>query len=480
MRTNFRPKDFRTVKATKQKKNRSFFLVAAIVLLTAATANADRVDELVRSRLKERNIPGAAIAVVKNGKVVKLKGYGFASLEFGVPVTADTVFEIGSISKQMTAAAIMLLAEDGKVKLDEKISSYLPGTPEAWSGVTVRNLLTHSSGIRSYTGLDGFELSRRLTMERFIKQLAEQPLEFMPGERNIYSNSGYNLLAYIIQTQSGKPYMDLMRERIFQPLGMTRTGDRDPQLIIPKRAAGYEWRNDRYAGRDGVLTDLMGAGSITSTITDMIKWEAALRGDKFLTAESKRAMWTEFTFNNGERSVYGFGWRITDVRGHKLIGHTGQTAGFGAAIFRYADSDLTVIALTNLGEIGMGSLLASGIAKIFLPSLSIKKMPRVTGADPVRHEWIVNAIRDRVMNRMNEQTMTAELFRSLSSERVRAANARIASFGDVKRWEIVGQESRNSTTVYRYRLEAGPRCFLWRVDIDREGKIAAMILEEEE
>jgi CubicO group peptidase (beta-lactamase class C family) len=347
-------------------------LVFIFIITAISAASADEVDRIVTERLRERNIPGAAVAVIKNGKAVKIKGYGLASIEFGVPVNTETVFEIGSVSKQMTAAAIMLLVEEGKVSLDAPISTYLPNTPDSWRDVTVRHLLTHSSGIKSYTGLSGFELSRRLKMEGFIGQLAPHPLEFTPGEQTSYSNSGYNLLAYIIETQSGKPYMQFMRERIFTPLGMTKTADRDPQFIIKNRATGYEWNIDRLTGRDGNLTDLMGAGSIVSTISDMVKWDAALNGTSFLRPESRREWWTPFTLNNGKPSPYGFGWRISDIRGHKMIGHTGQTAGFGAANFRYVNDRISVIVLTNQGEIGLGGQLAARIAKIYIPSLSLK------------------------------------------------------------------------------------------------------------
>lgn len=393
-----------------RKLSVSFLLIA---LVAVSATYADTVDDLVRARMQERNIPGAAIAVIKNGKVVKIKGYGLASIEFNAPVTLDTVFEIGSVSKQMTAAGIMLLVQDGNVNLDEKISKYLPNTPESWNEVTVRHLLTHTSGIKSYSSLSGFELSRRVKIDGFIKQLSEHPLEFTPGEKNIYSNSGFNLLAYIIETQSGKPYMEFMRTRIFTPLGMTKTADRDPQFIIPFRANGYEWRIDRYAGRDGSLTDLMGAGSIVSTIGDMVKWDAAIRGDKFLTAASKREIWKQFTFNNGTTSPFGLGWRIYDVRGSKVIGHTGQTAGFGSAIFRYAETDATVIALTNLGESGMGSLIASSVAKVFFPQLSIKKLKNILDPDPAQTALFLSALRKRLSNESDQPQLTADLFRSV-------------------------------------------------------------------
>ncbi|MBK9163180.1 MAG: beta-lactamase family protein [Acidobacteria bacterium] len=451
-----------------------------LLLLASASVNADAVDRIVRERMQERNIPGAAVAVIRNGKVEKVKGYGLASLEFQAPVSPDSVFEIGSVSKQMTAAGILLLVQDGKVGLDEKISVYLPGTPESWKSVTVRHLLSHTSGIKNYTGLSGFELSRRLSAEQFIAQLSPLPLEFESGERYTYSNSGYNLLAHIIERQSGKKYLDFMRERIFRPLGMNRTGERDPQFIIPLRASGYEWRIDRYTGRDGNLTDLMGAGSITSTIEDMIKWERALRGDAFLRPETKREMWTPFTFNNGERSAYGLGWRISDVRGHKLIGHTGQTAGFGAAIFRYVDSNITVIVLTNLGELGMGSLIATSIAKDFIPTLSLKNIRLANGDDEKRNAFLLEALRARIANRPDASMLTPEILRAITSPRAKAANDRIAKFGEVRKLRFIGTETVENKSIYRYVADADRRLMLWRFSLDSDGRISEMTLEEDE
>jgi D-alanyl-D-alanine carboxypeptidase len=455
------------------------FLLLAIFLFAPA-AHADVLDDRIRSLMAERHIPGAAVAVVQKGKVVRIKGYGVATLEFNVPVTTETVFEIGSVSKQMTAAGIMLLVQDGKVSLDEKISRYLPNTPEAWSNVTVRHLLTHTSGIKSYSSLDGFALSERMTINDFIKKLSPHPLEFTPGEKNIYSNSGFNLLAYIIETQSGEKYMDFMRERIFVPLGMTKTGDRDPQFVIPLRASGYEWRQDRYTGRDGNLTDLMGAGSIVSTINDMTKWEAALRGEKLLNAQSKKEIWSQFTFTNGKPSVYGLGWRISDVRGNKLIGHTGQTAGFGAAIFRYVDSDVTVIALTNLGELGMGSLLAVAAAKHYVPQLSLKAVNTGVSVDPQLLANIEKALRARYDGKLDANLFTSSAAQTMSSSRAKTLNERIAKFAPVTRVRFVNRETIDARDTITAIVETAKRIFLWRIVVDENGKIVELILDEEE
>lgn len=464
-------------------RTKTFYSAVALLFFLTSTVipiHADKVDGRIRSIMAERHIPGAAIAVIKNGRVVRMKGYGVASLEFGVPVTDETVFEIGSVSKQMTAAGIMLLVQDGKVDLDERISKYLPNTPDAWRDVTVRNLLTHTSGIRSYTSIGGFELSLRMTMTDFITKLAPYPLEFVPGEKNIYSNSAFNLLAFIIETQSGKKYLDYMREKLFLPFGMTHTGDRDPRFVIPQRANGYEWGLDQYMGRDGNLTDLTGAGSIVSTITDMTKWEAALRGNKLLNAESKKKIWTPFTFNNGQLSPYGFGWRISNVRGHRLIGHTGQTAGFGSAIFRYVGDDITVIALTNLGENGMGSLLASDVAKQYIPALSLKAVNTIVTVDPLVAERVSAAIRGRYDGKVDDPLFTPTLARSLNSERAKTIAARLKYYAPVDSIRFVKREDVDGRSSISCIAETAKRIFLWRVAIDENGKIAELELDDEE
>lgn len=450
------------------------------LLLLPHIALADKVDDYVLARMAERHVPGAAVAVIQKGRVVKMKGYGLASVEFDVPVTVDTVFEIGSVSKQMTAAAIMLLVEDGKVSIDEKISAYLPNTPEAWKDVTVRHLLTHSSGIKSYTSLDGFELSRRMNVNQFIAKLAPHPLEFTPGERNIYSNSGFNLLALIVESRSGMKYLDFMKKRIFEPLGMTKTTDRDPKIIVKKRVTGYEWENGRLVGRDGSLTDLTGAGSIVSTIGDMIKWAIAVGGNTFLKPASKAEWWKKFVFNDGKESVYGFGWRIGETRGIKTIGHTGQTAGFGAAHFRYPDSDTVVVVLTNIGEIGVGGAIATGVAKLYIPAMSLRTMRPIADSSAARTANFQKALTSRLANSPDETVMSAALVRSVSTARAKDVNSRLAGHGAVKKIDLVGKETTDNRDRYLYRVDTGKRFHLWRAAFDAEGRLTEMTLEEEE
>ena len=430
--------------------------------------------------MTERHIPGAAIAVVRAGKTVKVEGYGLANVELNVPVTRDTVFEIGSVTKQITATAVMLLVEDGKINLNEKISKYLPNTPEAWSKITVRHLLTHSSGIKNYTGLPGFELTKRLKSDAFIKAVAALPLDFEPGERYNYSNTGYNLLGHIIESASGKSYWDFLQTRIYQPLGMNQTANRDPQFIVKNRADGYEWENNRLVGRDGNLTDLFAAGAIVSTAADLAKWEAGLRGDTFLKKTTKEQIWTPLVLNSGKPYPYGLGWNVADFRGRKLVSHGGQTAGFAANISRFVDDDLTVVVLTNLGNIGLGGAIARGVAKIYLPDLSLRQMKEQSGADAEITKRLQNALRSYLSEKLDADSFADRSRAALTTESAKQTARRIASHGAIKNFVFVGGETAGDNRVFRYKVETPRRLTLWRFEVSGDGKIVGMSLEEEE
>ena len=323
--------------------------------MIANRASADEVDHFLQGEMQRRQIAGLALMVVKDGQPVKTEGYGLANLEWNVPVTKETVFEIGSMTKQFTAACILLLAQDGKLSVDDKISQHLTNTPAAWANITIRHLLTHTSGIKNYTGLDGFELTKHLTQQQFIEKMGAIPLEFQPGDSWHYCNSGYSLLGFIIENASGKRYWEFLRERIFQPLGMNATGNRTPGVIIPQRAAGYEMANHVHVNRDYDLTDIFSAGAIVSTVVDLAKWDAALNDDKLLNAASKEQWWTPTKLNSGKVQNYGFGWFLDPLEGHKNIAHGGATSGFSATIQRFPEDKLSIIILCNADETGLAS-----------------------------------------------------------------------------------------------------------------------------
>lgn len=339
-----------------------FFLAG--LLFTLPCVQAEPVDDYLRAQMTEHRIPGLALTILQNGKPVKTAAYGFADLEQQVPVQPETVFEIGSITKQFTAAGILLLAQEGKLSVDDKISRHLKHTPEAWAGITIRHLLTHGSGIKNYTGLPGFELTRHLTQEQFIAALRDRPLDFAPGESFSYCNSGFNLLGYIIENVSGTNYWSFLRTKIFQPLGMKATTDRLPLRLVPHRAHGYEQTNQVWINRDYDLTDIFAAGAMMSTVGDLARWSAALDGEELLSAATKQMMWTPAANTRNRQTKYGLGWFLDTVAGRRNIGHGGATSGFSASIQRFPDEQLAVILLTNTDE-QIATTLARKVATFY-------------------------------------------------------------------------------------------------------------------
>jgi CubicO group peptidase (beta-lactamase class C family) len=352
------------------KRLAGFFIVT--VLPALPIARADQVDNYLASQMQQHRIPGLTLKIIRDGKTIKTAAYGLANLELNVPAKPETVFEVGSITKQFTAAGILLLAQEGKLSVDDKISKHLKDTPETWADVTIRHLLTHTSGIKNYTGLNGYQLWRHLTQEQFIQSIGKEPMEFQPGDSWKYCNTGFNLLGYIIENVSGMNYWDFLSQRIFQPLGMTATTNRRPSLIIPNRAAGYEQTNRMWINRDSDLTEVFSAGAIASTVGDLAKWNAALDSDRLLNAASKQQMWTPVKLNDGKTRKYGFGWNVDAVEGHKNIGHGGSTSGFSASIQRFPDDRLAIIILTNTDE-EIATTLAKKVATFFFTRPGIRK-----------------------------------------------------------------------------------------------------------
>jgi D-alanyl-D-alanine carboxypeptidase len=326
-------------------------LIASICLSATIASHADQADAYLKAQMQEHRIPGLALRVLRNGKPIKTGAYGLANIELNVPVTSKSVFEIGSDTKQFTAACILMLQQEGKLSVDDPITKYLKDAPSDWGNIQIRHLLSHTSGLKSYTVLNGFEFSRHLNQKQFIDLIAKAPREFQPGDKFNYCNTGYNLLGLIIENVSGENYWQFLRERILQPLGMNSTTRRDPSIIVTNRVDGYEHpRRGGLVNRDYDITDIFAAGAIVSTVEDLGRWNNSLDTEKLLSAESKRRMWTPAKLNNGKETDYGFGWRIATLDGHKNIGHGGSTSGFSATIQRFPDDHLAVIILSNTDE----------------------------------------------------------------------------------------------------------------------------------
>jgi D-alanyl-D-alanine carboxypeptidase len=339
-----------------------------------ATAPArDTVDRLVAAAMSSRHIPGVSVAVVRAGKVVTARGYGMADLENDVPVTPNTSFKIGSVSKQFLATGIMLLAQDGKLAVDDPVSKYYPGAPESWRGITLRHFLTHTSGVLREG--PAFDALRAQPDSVVILSAFERPLEFPTGSKYQYCNVCYFTLADVIARVSGRPWDLFLTERVFRPMGMTATRTTTTRDLVPHRARGYTWRDSGYVNAPEYVA-LRPSGAFLSTVLDLAKWDAALYGDLPLTKASRQAMWATTPLTGGGTSGYGFGWTLDSLDGKRRVHHGGSLPGFRAEMMRFPDDSLTVIVLTN-ADGARPEEIASGVARVYL-----RRGPGNTAARP--------------------------------------------------------------------------------------------------
>jgi CubicO group peptidase (beta-lactamase class C family) len=357
------------------------FLASACLFIVASLADAQVIqpgaralsdlDDLVESYMEENNVPGGLIAVASRGRLVHLQSYGLANVELNVPVSETSVFEIGSISKQFVAAAALLLVEEGELDLDAGIHEYLADLPSEWLGVSMRQLLNHTSGIPDYEEIRSYDVYRfRLTPEEVIRIAHSRPMDFAPGTGWYYSNTGYFLASMIVERIDGRPLGQVLQARIFDPLGMTATRFADPEAIVPNRVAGY-WVNKvgQLINRNPTETSsTLGAGGLMTTASDLAKWDRALYGDALLSAASKEVMWTSPVLPSGEDPEYALGWRVTPYQGMTSQSHGGQVAGFNAFFARYPEQEVAVIVFLNRYRVRTSNI-AAAVLHTLMPSL---------------------------------------------------------------------------------------------------------------
>src|SRR6476660_801228 len=309
-------------------------IIGLIALLAtsarAQSASSDAVAEYVNAEMQRQHIPGLALLVSRDGNVIRAQGFGLANVEHQVPVQPETVFQSGSIGKQFTATAIMMLVEEGKLGLDDPITKYFKDAPATWNSVSVRQLLSHTAGFTDYP--DSFNFRADYTEDQLFKIIAGIPLAFPPGTKWSYSNLGYATLGILIHRVTGQFYGDFLQQRIFHPLGMQTTRIINEADIIPNRAAGYRLVKGELKNQEWVspTVNTTADGSLYFSILDIAKWDAALYTEKLLKRSSMEQMWTPATLSNGAPNSdhYGFGWFITTDGGHRAVRHGGSWQGF--------------------------------------------------------------------------------------------------------------------------------------------------------
>jgi CubicO group peptidase (beta-lactamase class C family) len=315
-------------------------------------AAAAAIDAVVLEEMQASHVPGVAVAVVDNGRVVFQRAYGVANLETDTPLTTSSVFELASVTKQFTAAAIMLLVEDGKVRLDDPISSYVERTPTTWQSITIRHLLTHTSGLDiSALPRPNGSAPLRIRTPVVFDFLTEQPLRWPIGENAWYSDAGYFLLGMVIERAAGQSYREFLQQRMFDPLGMTNSSVLDKARVLKGRVATYSFRDGQHFNwRRDWDYELPSFFGVFSTLGDLAIWDDAIRQATVLKPSSLAEMWTPALLKSGQRGrvldhFYGFGWELADVRGHRTVAHSGAS---GTYFLRFLDDPLTIIVLTNL------------------------------------------------------------------------------------------------------------------------------------
>lgn len=442
-----------------------------LLLIAATRSSADAVDDYLARELRRQHIPGLSVAVIKDGRVVKAKGYGLANVETGTPAGPATVYKIASVSKQFLAAAVLLLVQDGKVGLDDRLAQYLEDAPAHWQPITVRQLLSHTSGLERDT--PGYTPFSEQQPREILALSYSLPLVFPPGERWQYSNLGYYALAEIITRASGLPWERFLAERLFAPAKLAATRTTTNTELVSNRASGYVWTGERLELAANVLS-LRPSGAFLSTVLDLARWDALLTSGMLLDASSRDALFTPARLADGAVSGYAFGWFVDTFRGRRRIRHDGGLPGFSAEYARYPDDRLTVIVLAN-GENLNAARTAERIAGFYVPAVA--PPPPIPDRDPD----VTTLVRTFLAKRINpapDPTLFTPEFLALVTPGWSSRLDYFRILGPLRSLHLLERGTDGTLPWYRYRATYDNVTLLVRFTI-KEGRIAGGQFAEE-
>ncbi|MBC6492057.1 serine hydrolase domain-containing protein [Flavihumibacter stibioxidans] len=331
--------------------NRLLILFTFFLPLTSAYSQnlAHKIDSIITTQFNDTSGPGGVFMVAKKGKPIYHKAFGKANLEWGTKLNPDAVFQLGSITKQFTAIAILMLEEEGRLKVTDPIGRYIPDYP-AGDRITIHHLLTHTSGIRDFTKMQSLRdiAQKEMTPKMMVDFFKNEPVDFAPGEKFDYNNSGYVLLGYIIELVSGESYEDYIQHHIFSKAGMNQSRYASDRQIIPNRAYGYHQKEIGYVNKTTISYSIpFSSGSLMSTATDMLKWQNALNQHLLLSSAATKKVFSQYKLNNGETFTYGYGWHLRDINGIPSREHGGSIFGFKSMGVYIPSEDIYVLGLSN-------------------------------------------------------------------------------------------------------------------------------------
>jgi len=440
-----------------------------------------RINQVVKEQMLANQIPGVSLAVLREGKIVLLKSYGLANVEHQIPVKSETVFQSGSIGKQFTAAAVMILVQENRLSLDDHISKYFPDAPASWKDVTVWNLLTHTSGLGDYPA--DIDLRRDYTEEEYFTSFKKAPLDFAPGSSWNYSNVGYVTLGMLIRKVTGKFYGDFLKERIFEPLGMITARVISEADIVPNRAAGYrlvkgELKNQTWVSPS---TNSTADGSLYLSILDLAKWDAALYTDRPLTEASREKLWTAARLSDGSTKDYGFGWHLADLHGRRAVFHGGAWQGFKSFILRFLDAKLTIILLANSSETREFKFVRA-LAASYYPDLALPQIKTIADTDAKTTSSVRNVLMQLVTGKIDEQLFTPDARPNIVGEGGKQIRESLNAFSlpvaIIHSSELLEQRTENNVRVYRYLLTDVGRSVVCEVRLTPDDKFSSIAVAE--
>ena len=456
----------------------------SIVLLNAMPCLAQqdistKIDHYIKSEMRVQKIPGLSLAVVRNGKIDFVKSYGFSNLEHQVPVTPETIFQSGSIGKQFTATAVMILVEEGKLSLDDKISKYLTDVPETWKNISVRHLLTHTSGLGEYP--PDLDLRRDLTEDQYLALIKSVPLTYQPGTKWDYSNLGFVTLGILIRKLTGKFYGDFLTERIFGPLGMTTARVISESDIVPNRAAGYRLVKGELKNQEWVSpsTNTTADGSLYFTIADLAKWDAALFTNKPLKQSSLSEMWTPVQLNDGKTKAYGFGWHTDVMHGRRIVFHGGAWQGFKSFILRFPDDKLTIVFFANSWET-KDFKLARGLIETFYPEFALPAVQPIEDQEPRITASVRGVLLKLARGSAEPGSFTLEARAILFPDQAIKIGETLSTLSlpiaIIYMSELIERRDENGLRIYRYAMHDLGRSLFCTVTVTKDDKIASLQL----